>query len=233
MSGILSMKPGSSADAEGVLEASVTKMVANSGALDLVADTAEQALDAFLEDGPLKEIPIFKYFLAAWRAPAQIRDLLFAKKILKFFKPLRGIPEATRHEFVDRLEKEPAFQRQVGQHLLLVIDRLDNMAKPELLAGAFRAYVEGTISWREFQDVSVVIDRCVVTDLAHIQETVRPAGFPPAVATRLSGCGVIEIVAIPGIRGPGAVNQYSLTEFGQLIVRLGLNRAVERIMGAA
>ena len=220
-------------DAEEILETSITKMVANSGALDLVADTAEQALDVFLEEGPLKEIPVFKYFLAAWRAPAQIRDLLFAKKTAKFFKPLRDIPEAVRHEFVHRIEKEPEFQRQVGQHLLLVIDRLDNMAKPELLAGGFRAYVEGTISWQEFQDVSVVIDRCVVADLAHVQETARPAGFPPAVATRLSGCGVVEIVAIPGIRGPGAINQYSLTDLGQLIVKLGLNRAVERIMGAA
>jgi hypothetical protein len=32
---------------------------------------------------------------------------------------------------------------------------------------------------------------------------------------------VIEIVAIPGIRGPGAVNQYLLTELGQLIINWG------------
>ena len=186
----------------------------------------------FLEEGSLKEIPVFRYFLAAWRVPAQVRDLPFVKKIAKFLKPLRDIPETERQEFVDRIEQEPKFQSQVGQHLLLVIDRLDNMAKPELLAGAFRAYVDGTIPWQEFQDLSVVIDRCVVRDLAHVKASARPARYPPAVATRLSGCGVIEIFIIPNIRGPEALNEYILTDLGRLILKLELNLAAEQLTGA-
>ena len=107
------------------------------------------------------------------------------------------------------------------------------MAKPELLAGAFRAYVAGTITWQQFQDLSVVIDRCVVGDLAHVKAADRPARCPPAVATRLSGCGVIEIVMIPTVRGPGAVNEYLLTDLGELVVDLGLNRAAKGIGDAA
>lgn len=197
--------------AEDPLETSITSTMADAGALDVAADAAEQALDAFLEEGPLKEISVFKYFLAAWRAPAQVRDLLFAKKIAKFYKPLQDIREAERREFVDRIEKEPDFQRRVGQHLLLIVDRLDNMAKPELLAGAFRAYVEEEISWEQFLDLSVVIDRCLVSDLGYVKAG-DPAQYPPAAATQLSGCGVIEIAAIPSVRGPGAVNKYLLTD---------------------
>ena len=223
--------PGS--DTDKPLETSITTIVKDSGALDLAADAAEQALDTFLTEGPLKEIPIFKYFLTVWRAAPQIRDLLLAKKIAKFLKPLRDIPKTEREEFIHRLEKEPEFQRDVGAHLLLVIDRLDNMSKPQLLAGAFRAYIESTISWQQFQDLAVVVDRCVVGDLVHLKEAARPASFPPAVASRLAGCGVIEIAVIPAIRGAEAVNQYLLTDLGELIVALGLNRAAEQVTGAA
>lgn len=219
--------------AEDLLETSITKTIADSGALDLAADAAEKALDVFLQEGPLKEIPVFKYFLVAWRAPAQVRDLLFAKKIAKFFKPLREIPEAERREFVDKIEKDSRFQREVGQHLLLVVDRLDNMAKPELLAGAFRAYLSDRVTWGQFQDLSVVIDRCVVSDLGHVKAADAPARFPSAVATRLSGCGVIEVATVPSVRGPGAVNEYLLTDLGRLIVDLGLNRAAEGSAGAS
>ena len=215
-----------------MLDTSLTKAVADSGALELAHDAIEQSLDSFLEEGPLKEIPIIKYALAAYRAPGQIRDLLLAKKITRFLGSLSDVPEDERREFVEKLDEKPGFHREVGEHLLLTIDRLDNMGKPELLAGVFRAYISGEITWQQFQDVSVVIDRCVVPDLTHVRAATAPTKFPPPVATRLSGCGVIEIDSIPMARGPGAANEYLLTELGNLIVKLQLSEAAGRVVAS-
>ena len=174
-----------------------------------------------------------RYALAAYRAPGQVRDLLLAKKITKFLGSLNDVPEREREEFVKELDEKPGHHREVGEHLLLTIDRLDNMGKPELVAGVFRAHIAGKITWQQFQEVAVVIDRCVVSDLTHVRAATAPTKFPPPVATRLSGCGVIEIDSVPMARGPGASNEYLLTELGQLLVSLGLSQAAAQVTGAA
>jgi len=49
---------------------------------------------------------------------------------------------AVRDNFVRKLGSDPKQRKATGEHLLLLLDRLDDISKAELLARAFAAYVD-------------------------------------------------------------------------------------------
>lgn len=204
--------------AEHDIEKSLVNVLGESPALDIAADVGEHMLDEILTNGPLKDIPFFGSLLKLWRAGSHVKDYLFARKVSKLLAPLATIPEKDRQEFVDRLNRDPKFKQRVGEHLLMVIDRLDDMGKPELVARALKAYILGRINFESFQRLTFAVDRCFITDLPHLKDTDRPASYPQVVAMNLSACGILEVATIPSIRAEGVRNQYSLTDLGRLLL---------------
>ena len=65
------------------------------------------------------------------RAAGSVRDPLLAKKLGRFLFALQSVPLDERQAFHDSL-MDRADRRRVGEALLLLLDRLDDMDKPEL-----------------------------------------------------------------------------------------------------
>src|SRR5262245_2743357 len=89
--------------------------VADQNAIDVAADVAEIALDSFLSESVLREIPILGTLVGLSRAGIGIRDRLFARKIAQFLKEIGEVPSETREAFVTRLDQDPGFRRKVGE----------------------------------------------------------------------------------------------------------------------
>ncbi|MFH1777706.1 MAG: hypothetical protein ABH952_09155 [Candidatus Omnitrophota bacterium] len=120
--------------------------ITNSEALNLAADDSELAMDQFIDNGILKDIPVFGTIIKLYRVGVGINGYLFTQKLLRFLKSLKDIPEQERINFIKQMDKDPKFKKKVSDHVFLLIDRMDDIEKTPLLARSFRAYGTHTLN---------------------------------------------------------------------------------------
>jgi hypothetical protein len=206
------------------LDKSLIQVIADSGVLDLAESLAEGQLDIMLADGPLKDVPFFGTLVKLWKAGPQIRDWIFARKLGRFLKPFATLPEKERKQFAQKFDEHPDERKRLGEHLMIVLDRLDDLDKPELLARAFLAYLRGSYDFETLRRLSLAIERCFHPDLLALQPKGPPTEYSQTTALNLAACGLVEIAAVPSIRGAGAQNQYATTDLGDTFLRVVLRR---------
>lgn len=162
---------------------------------DILADFSELALDALLEDGVIRDIPVIGSLVGLVRGGISIRDRIFAKKILRFLLEFKDIPPEEIQAQIDNLATNPKERQRLGEHLLLLLDRLSDMDKPALLAKAFAAFLEEKISRTEFQGLAYAIDTILLDNIDTFKEfmqTEHIAAVREANANFLQS-GLIEI----------------------------------------
>jgi len=205
---------------EGEIENSLIEVIGSSGGTDLLQEAGEFALDQILEDGIVKDFPVLGTVTKLFKAVLGVQGYIFAKKLKRFYTSLSAIPLSERDSFRNRIESDTKFRNRVGENLLLLIDKLDDMAKPELLARAFSGFVKEEYDFTTFQRLAVAIDRCIFSDLEILRGVSNRAKLDPHVAQMFSAAGLMEIEVIPQVRAPGVENLYQITDFGRLFVRI-------------
>lgn len=120
--------------------------------IDLGIDYAEVAIDEFLADGVLKEIPIVKTIVGIAKTGIAIKDAIFVKKLLVFLSEFRrGVVNAEDLEkFKTKFDKDKNFRRKATEQIVWTLDKLDSTAKAKISAHLFRAYLEGSYDWQRF-----------------------------------------------------------------------------------
>jgi hypothetical protein len=140
------------------LESVVVSTIASPDLQDGIADLAEVGLDQLLTDGVLNDVPVVGTLAKAIRTAGRVRDALLVRKLAKFFQALSKVSLDERQAFYTSLGSE-SDRRRVGEALLLLLERLDDMAKPELVARVFRALIRREIDRAQFDRMASAIDR--------------------------------------------------------------------------
>lgn len=205
------------------LAKSMIEVIGKAGGYEAITKVTEDAIDTLFEDGVLKEIPIVKTIVGLIRSGLGVRELIFVRKIHRFLKSLEDVPEEKRVKFALEMEAQPDLREKVGTHLVLLLERMDELSKPPLLGRAFGGYLNGQISLDEFRRMARVIDRCFVEDMfVWVREPER-AQRSGIGALDLLSCGVIEEYDVSGGRVAAPVRPYyRWTDFGQKFGRLVL-----------
>jgi hypothetical protein len=134
---------------------------------NLAQDFGEVALDSILKYGVLKDIPVIGSIIGVAKATISIRDKLLVKKILHFLRELGDTTEEERRKFLQEFEEDAKEQRKIGENLILLLDRLDNLDKSAMVAKLLKAYIKGEIkSYDEFAYYSALVDRSPMFDLS-------------------------------------------------------------------
>jgi hypothetical protein len=141
-------------------------IVADSTGMEMIADIGEFTIDQLLADGLLKDIPWVGWIFRAKGIYSSISDRILLAKIVKFLLQLHSQSEVQRAEILEQLRKSSAERRRIGQYLLIVIERLDDLEKPALIAQCFSAYLQGLLSFREFSQLADAVTKCHATDLS-------------------------------------------------------------------
>ncbi len=196
------------------LGASLIDTLRHSSAIDVVADFGEIGVDA-ITTGPLREVPIIGSLLGVWRAGVQVRDMVFVRKLCRFLQGLESVDPKDRERFADNLERDPKLRSRIGENLLLVLDRLDDMEKPELLARAFSLMMRGEIPYSQLSEFALAIDRCLVSDLVYLRGTDSKLNLPSSAANRLSACGLVEQYGPSTIDDIDGELRYGMTSLGR------------------
>lgn len=172
------------------LEFSLVETLRNSDLANLSADLGEIAMDSALEEGVLKDIPVVSSLRSLWKAGVAVRDHLFLKKLVQFLAELHDIPSDERQRMIERLENDESYSQRVGEHIILLLDRLDHMRKPALLARAFRAYIKSEIGVQDLQRFLYVIDRVIYSDLTFLGAYLEDEKVPAAAIQGYVNCGL-------------------------------------------
>ncbi len=190
-------------------------------------DIAEIAFDSLLDDGILKDLPIIGTIVKVFKGAMDIRDRIFIVKVARFLFHLTGTPFEHRQSFKQKINEEPKLKRRLGESLVLLLDRLDDLEKTDFMAKCFAAYLAGNISFDQFRRLAVALDMAFVDDLKTIcrDNVEEEEGIYLA---NLSRTGLVEFRAsgVEGTWNEMGTIRYSLSPLGRLFVDIMVSRAL-------
>ena len=160
-----------------MLEHDLINSVTSEKLKELASEGAEVALDNFLSDGVLKDIPIFGSLYKIYQAGHSIRDAIFAKKVFRFLTGLKDIPSSQRKAFIEKMDGSEIFNHRVGEKLIVILDRLDDLDKPTIIARLFNATVCETIKFETFLKLASIVDKAFLPELLRLNGEVDHRGF--------------------------------------------------------
>lgn len=132
----------------------------------VIGEYAELGLDALVEDGLFKDIPVVSTVTAVYRIGKSIRERHHIAKLISFLNEInKGIVnEEKREEYREKFASNEKFRNQELEYILILIDRYISFDKPQMLAKLYLAYLDGEIIWEEFTMYAEVIDRFLLLD---------------------------------------------------------------------
>lgn len=195
-------------------EESLVHAIGKAGGYDAITGLGELTIDAFLNEGVLRDVPILGTLVGLGRAGVAVRDFLFAKKLQTFLIELHRVPDK-RERFVLDMDADPATRDKVGMQLMVLLERFEEAEKARFLGRAFAAYLREEIDIGAFLRMSRAIDRCLVEDLLLVGEgkTLERARHAPHLAADYQSCGFIEVASLPQIPATEARPYYRWTPF--------------------
>lgn len=139
---------------------------------DIVGDLAEVGLDAIMEDGILKDIPILSTVVGLYRIGHTIRERHEIKQLALFVAELnRGcIDESKRKQLIEKLNSDTRKSKQEMEYILVVLDSYLEYEKPQMLARLFIACSQETITWAEFAEYASMVKQLIPGDVKLLEE---------------------------------------------------------------
>jgi hypothetical protein len=204
----------------------VVSVIADKGMTELLADQAEAALDLALDEGVIKEIPVVGSLVKLYKVGVGVREHLFLKKLLRFLRQLESVSDEERQEFRERVSKDPEYRNKVGEKILLLLERADEMEKPALIGKAFAAYLQNQINYEQFSKMASGIDRALMYDLLQLGQMEKPyLRTEEQWGANLMSAGLMSI-HVGQLIGGNHID-YFLNETGKLVHTICFEKAVE------
>ena len=128
----------------------------------LTADYAELGLDAILDDGIAKNIPIVGTLIKAAKIGINVRDRLYAKKIIGFLVQIAKTTQEQRDKFVGKHYKDG---KRFEETIMLILEKADRIEKTTLIGKVFKACILGKIIYEDAIRLSEMVNRCFWSDM--------------------------------------------------------------------
>lgn len=194
--------------------------VAGTNLTDASLDTAEALLDGLTAAGEVLEaFPVFGTAAKLIRAGFSIHDRAFLRKMARFLSELQQVSVDERYTFVRDMDRDPAFKKKVGEKLILLLDRFDDLQKANVLGKLFRAYLVGRIDYELFGRLASIIDRLYLPDLDRLHHTEEVRRDDAVLA--LQALGLMNQTVIGGGNARGEdTSLFQISSLGQRLATI-------------
>ncbi|AFZ27129.1 hypothetical protein Cylst_5084 [Cylindrospermum stagnale PCC 7417] len=192
-----------------------------SQSFELSADLGEVALDLLFKEGLLKDIPILGSFVKLATITKDIPNQIFLSKIQRFLRGIENLSEKEKENFLRNLDSKPEIKSKVGECLVLIINRLDDMEKTDILAQLFLKYVKSNIDLETFRRLASAIDIAFIEDIKGL--IINPRDNQCLTNLVRSGLSAVSSSGVPAMSGFGDNVIYigvRISELGNLFVEL-------------
>lgn len=133
-------------------------------AVGLLQNVGEVGIDAFLENGVLKDIPLLGSIVGVFKLSKSISDGLLLAKVKRFTENLGSISQEEKDRFNESLEDKETFSR-ASRMVLHYLNNCDSEQKAEMLGYIFGRRIAGDLSESTFKKFSSLIGRMNTNDL--------------------------------------------------------------------
>jgi len=189
-------------------------------AKELAADIGEFEIDAFLDDGILKEVPVIKALIGFWKTGITIKDRLFLRKVASFIAASPGFTPQEVEQFVIEHWHDKNQAARLGAVVVVVLDKLDDLEKPVMLAKVFAAFVRKRISYDAFRRLAQSVDLSSIQDLKALAgEKVVPEEFAEPYPTGLVRSGFAHWILKANAIGSRIGQTAEINDLGRLFMR--------------
>ncbi len=130
----------------------------------LGGDLCEFGIDQLLDDGVLRSFPIVGFAKGLFKTVSNVREYMFTKKLYEFLNNLHGFDERKRKRFEKIISKDKG-KKRIGERLLFLLERMDEVEKAKMLSRAFKAYLDEVIDRELFMRLCTAIDKIQVEDV--------------------------------------------------------------------
>jgi hypothetical protein len=159
--------------------------------LELSGEMVELTIDQFIDNDILKEIPFFSVFYKSFKTIQGLREALFAMKIYKFIKEFEQIKLNEKEGFIEKITADKKERIKVGQTLIMILDKIDELEKTQMIAEIFTAYLKAEITKSEFCQLCSIIEKSFIDDLLTFLKMKKYDDISIEVQSNLSSLGLM------------------------------------------
>lgn len=166
---------------------------------DACSDMAELGIDSLLDDGVFKSIPVVSLLVGVGKTAQNIHDRNLLKQTIKFINTFneKSISQEKIRKYRQKLQSHPKYAEEELGRVIILLNSNVELKKSELLGKFYRAYVDETINWDTFCELSDITSRLFVSDLQllydiyqlHVSDTSQ---CPVYKADRLIALGLLD-----------------------------------------
>lgn len=193
---------------------------------DAIFELAEGVLHHNLAEGVLKDLPIVGPIVKLARAGQSISDELFLRKLERFLGCLSSVSIEDRKRLLEQYPDSSDEQRVLGENLLLVLERLDDVKKPAILARFFSAYIKFEIDYVTFTRLARALEKFNMELLPNLvwyyKRSNSSVNTPEDIVHELSLAGLIT-VGLAGSGTFGGAAGYRNSSLGDTFLALGFD----------
>lgn len=186
----------------------------------LSRDYIEIAIDSFLQDGVLKDLPVIGSVVSLLKVGKTINDIFFTQKILYFLHGIKDIPLDRRIEMIEKIDNDPNLRIKCGEFLLAIINKVDNIEKIKFISYLYKCYMTDQLETHVALKLIFIVERIfwadliklTKSDIKEINQSDRPL-FDTLISEGLMT--IIEVGTVSGYTGGPIYAE--LNELGKLL----------------
>ena len=211
----------------GELGTALTSSIGADG-LDMAADLGDAGLEVLLSSGALDGIPIVGILAGIYKTGRHIPTYLYQRKVLRLLAAVAGgTSSAERRVFAEQAEA-CGEARKLGELILLLIDKCDEMGKATLIGKIMAAHIRGDLSCSDSLRLSAMINRAYLSDLYLLRSFRAGTGAPQqTLYATLAAVGFLDNDGVdggvfgtddPALKG-GTI--FSINSYAVALIRFG------------
>ena len=134
---------------------------------DACSDMAELGIDSLLDGGLFKSIPVVSLLIGVGKTAQNIHDRNLLKQTIKFINTFneKYISQEKINKYRKKIQPQPKYAEEELGRVIILLNSNVELKKSELLGKFYRAYVDETIDWDTFCELSDITSRLFVSDL--------------------------------------------------------------------
>ncbi len=136
--------------------------------LEAALENIEAIVETLTTNELVREIPVVGTAVKLLKGARDIRDRLFAAKLLRFVQNLESVSPETKERIRRKIVSDSDEARKVGETALIVVERLTDVEKADLVSTLFLAYIDGQLDVTEFRRLCAAIDQAFLDDLLEL-----------------------------------------------------------------
>lgn len=195
---------------------------------DISQDYLELGLDSLIDNELVKSIPIIKTLSGFYKFTRSVQEYYLTKKIVRFLFQIKDVSKDEINDTLKKLETDKSYKKDLGEHLILLLDKFEIIYKADLLGQAFKMYLKKQLSYDEFSRASHIIDKSFFNDLFKLRNVRDGIQIDLISIESLFSIGLLSLkpheikVGITGGEMVKKLNEvdYLINDAGKLILKI-------------